>query len=235
MRILQPTTWLLSLGLHAGLLLALVGVAGGSALDAGTGNDLVVVEQGIAVEGLAKFGEAEEMIETVDIAPVQAADVPKPVEEIKPELTEVVTATESPHEEQAVPEEPKPVEEEQPVQVPVQEQAPQVATLIEKSSGAAQEGGDTTMRMAYLGQVRKSLERSKVNPRSQLAGTVLIRFTVGPMGEVLSRVVQKSSGSKLLDDAAMASLDRAAPFPAMPQDLARGPLEVQVPFNFVTR
>jgi TonB family protein len=82
--------------------------------------------------------------------------------------------------------------------------------------------------MAYLGQVRKSLERSKVNPRSSLAGTVLIRFTVGPAGDVLSRVVQKSSGSKLLDDAAMASLDRAAPFPAMPQDLARGPLEVQV-------
>lgn len=227
--------FLFSLGLHAALLLMLVGVTGGAALDAGSGDDLVVVEQGIALEGLAKFGEAEEMIETVDIAPVQAADAPKPVEEIKPELTDVVTATESPHEEQVVPDEPKPVEEEQPVQVPVQEQAPQVATLIEKSSGAAQEGGDTTSRMAYLGQVRKSLERSKVNPRSSLAGTVLIRFTVGPAGDVLSRVVQKSSGSKLLDDAAMASLDRAAPFPAMPQDLARGPLEVQVPFNFVTR
>ncbi len=227
--------FLFSLGLHAALLLMLVGVSGGAALDAGSGDDLVVVEQGIALEGLTKFGEAEEMIETVDIAPVQAADAPKPVEEIKPELTDVVTATESPHEEQVVPDEPKPVEEEQPVQVPVQEQAPQVATLIEKSSGAAQEGGDTTSRMAYLGQVRKSLERSKVNPRSSLAGTVLIRFTVGPAGDVLSRVVQKSSGSKLLDDAAMASLDRAAPFPAMPQDLARGPLEVQVPFNFVTR
>jgi protein TonB len=166
---------------------------------------------------------------------VQAADVPKPVEEIKPEVTDVITATESLHEEKAAPEEPKPVKEEHPVEVPVQEQAPQVAALIEKSSGAAQQGGDTTSRMAYLGQVRKSLEHSKVNPRSQMAGTVLIRFTVGPTGEVLSRVVQKSSGSKLLDDAAMASLDRAAPFPAMPQDLARGPLEVQVPFNFVTR
>ena len=49
---------------------------------------------------LAKFGEAEEMIETVDIPPVQAADVPKPVEEIKPDLTDVVTSTEGKHEEQ---------------------------------------------------------------------------------------------------------------------------------------
>jgi protein TonB len=48
-------------------------------------------------------------------------------------------------------------------------------------------------------------------------------------------VVQQSSGSKLLDDAAMAALDRAAPFPPLPQEIARAPLEVQVPFNFVTR
>ncbi len=43
------------------------------------------------------------------------------------------------------------------------------------------------------------------------------------------------SGSKLLDDAAMAALDRAAPSPPMPESVAPGPLEVQVPFKFVTR
>jgi protein TonB len=89
--------------------------------------------------------------------------------------------------------------------------------------------------MAYLGKLRKTLERHKVNPRSRLAGTVLIRFTVGPTGQVLSREVRQSSGSKLLDDAAMAALDRASPFPPMPQELAHGPLEVQVPFKFITR
>jgi protein TonB len=117
----------------------------------------------------------------------------------------------------------------------VAEQAPQVATLIEQSSGAAQTGGDATKRRAYLGQVRKTLERSKVNPRSVHAGTVLVRFTVGPQGEVLSRSIQQSSGSKILDDAAMAALDRAAPFPPLPQEIANGPLEVQVPFRFITR
>ena len=45
----------------------------------------------------------------------------------------------------------------------------------------------------------------------------------------------QSSGSKVLDDAAMAALDRAAPFPPMPQEIARGRCEVQVPFRFVTR
>ncbi len=71
---------------------------GGAALEAGTGDDQVVVEQGIALEGLAKFGEAEEMVETIDIPPIQAAEVPQPVEEIKPELTDVVTSTEGKHE-----------------------------------------------------------------------------------------------------------------------------------------
>jgi protein TonB len=226
---------LVSLGLHAGLVLALIGVTGGSALDAGSGGDMFVVEQGIALEGVTKFGEAEEMIETVDIPPVQPTARPKPIEEIEPELTEVVTSTQSTIEEQVVPDEPKPIEEEKPIAVPMEEQAPQIATLIEQSSGAAQEGGDTTVRLAYLGTLRKTLERSKVNPRSRLSGTVLIRFTVGPSGEVLSREVKRSSGSKLLDDAAMAALERASPFPPMPENLAQGPLEVQVPFNFVTR
>jgi protein TonB len=235
MQILRPLTWLVSLGLHAGLVLALIGVTGGSALDAGSGGDMFVVEQGIALEGVTKFGEAEEMIETVDIPPVQPTARPKPIEEIEPELTEVVTSTQSTIEEQVVPDEPKPIEEEKPIAVPMEEQAPQIATLIEQSSGAAQEGGDTTVRLAYLGTLRKTLERSKVNPRSRLSGTVLIRFTVGPSGEVLSREVKRSSGSKLLDDAAMAALERASPFPPMPENLAQGPLEVQVPFNFVTR
>ena len=232
---LRFVTIILSLGLHAALFLPLMSFGGGAALEAGTGDDLVVVEQGIALEGLTKFGEAEEMIETIDIPPIQAAEVPQPVEEIKPELTDVVTSTEGKHDEQAMPEEPKPVEEERPREVPVEEQAPQVATLIEQSSGAAQEGGDTTQRLAYLGQVRKTLERSKVNPRSTMSGTVLIKFTVGPKGDLLSRTVQQSSGSKVLDDAAMAALDRAAPFPPLPQEIASGPLEVQVPFRFITR
>ncbi len=234
---LRLATIILSLALHVALFIPFMGFSTGDAasLDAGTGDDQFVVEQGIALEGVTKFGEAEEMIETVDIPPVQASDVPEEVEEIKPELTDAITSTESEHEEQVVAEKPKPIEEEKPVAVPVKEQAPQVATLIEQSSGQAQEGGDTTLRMAYLGQVRKTLERSKINPRSTQTGTVLVRFTVGPKGEVLSRTIERSSGSKLLDDAAMAALDRAAPFPPLPQAIASGPLEVQVPFRFLTR
>ncbi len=234
MQMLRPMSWLLSLGLHAGIVLAIIGVTtGGAALDAGTGSDTFVVEQGIALEGVTKFGEAEEMIETVDIPPVQETVEPKPIEEVEPELTDVVTSALSDHE--VVAKEEKPIEDAKPDTVPVKQQAPQVATLIEQSSGAAQQGGDTTIRLAYLGSLRKTLERSKVNPRSRQSGTVLVRFTVGPKGQLLSRQVERSSGSKLLDEAALAALDRASPFPPMPETLAQGPIEVQVPFKFITR
>jgi periplasmic protein TonB len=235
MQILRPTTWLISLGLHAAILYSIIGVTSGTALDIGTGDDMFVVEQGIALEGVAKLGEAEEMIETVDIPPVQEANEPKPVKEIEPDLTDVVTSTESTNEEQVLKEKPKPIEEEKPVAVPTEQQAPQVATLIEKSSGAAQEGGDSTLRLAYHGVVSKALERNKVNPRSSIAGTVLLKFTVGPTGELLSSSVEKSSGSKVLDDAAVAALQRAAPFPAMPAEIANEAIEMRVPYRFITR
>ena len=233
---LRPITWLASLGIHAALLAAIVGVStDGAALDAGSGSDKFVVEQGIAVEGVAKFGEAEERIETVDVPPVQPVEQPKDVKEVEPDLNNVVTATESEHEAQVVKDDPKPVEDKTIEPVPVQEQAPQMAMLEEQSSGQAKEGGDTTQRRAYLGTLSKSIERAKVNPRSRLAGTVMVRFTVGPDGSLISRIVEKSSGSKVLDEAAVAALDRAAPFPPMPQNVAQGPIEVSVPFEFVTR
>ncbi len=234
----RSTTWLISLGLHAGILVAVLGVtAGGIALESGTGDDVFVVELGIALEGVAKLGEAEELIETIDIPPVQQAQL-KPPEEIEPDLTEVITSTESEHEDAVIDRKPEPILEEQeelPVAAPVDQQLPQVATLIEKSSGEAQTGGDTTQRRAYIGLLFKRIVRNQVKPRRRQTGTVLIIFTVDPSGQLLSRKVKKSSGSKMLDDAAIAALDRAAPFPPMPENIAQGPLELQIPFKFVTR
>ncbi len=233
MQILRPTCLLLSAGLHAGLLFALIGISNRSALDEGTGSDRFVVEVGIAVEGLTKLGESEHMIQTVDIPPVRPAEARQPIEERK--VMDVVTSTEGSSEEQVASQEFKPVEQPRPIAVPMRQQAPQVVTHVEQSSGPEQHGGQTTLRMAYLGEVRKALEKSKISPHGHLSGTVLLGFTIARSGQVLTREVKKSSGSKVLDDAAMAALDHAAPFPPMPRDLAHGSLELQVPFKFVTR
>jgi len=115
------------------------------------------------------------------------------------------------------------------------QQAPRVAAHAEQAGDPNQSGGNASLRMAYLSEVQKALERSKVSSDAWLSGTVLIGFTISPSGQVLTREVKKSSGSKVLDDAAIAALDRAAPFPPMPSGLAKGPLKLQVPVEFVTR
>jgi len=99
----------------------------------------------------------------------------------------------------------------------------------------AKTGGDTTAISAYRGRLFSHISKKKVNPRSKFAGTAVVRFTVGPQGELISREVTSSSGSKVLDDAAVASIDRAAPFPAMPTDAGTGPMVVSVPFKFSVR
>ncbi len=59
----------------------------------------------------------------------------------------------------------------------------------------------------------------------------MLRFTVGLHGDLLSHSVAQSSGSKELDDAAIAALERSAPFPAMPEAIAK-PMPLTVPFRF---
>ena len=65
MQILRQLTWLFLGGLHAGLLLALIGCAGTPPLDAGgPRSDTLPVDQGVTSEGKSKLAEPEPVIET---------------------------------------------------------------------------------------------------------------------------------------------------------------------------
>jgi protein TonB len=212
-----------------------------AAFDAGTGNDTIFVEQGIALEGLVKLGDALETIETADITPV-AKETPPPVQDVKAvdELRDTITSQESKVEDNIVKtaEPPPPVTPPPPKPEVAQAEAQpqQVAMASEQSSGEAKKGAsDPTLVRQYLGKLSESVQRAKVNPRSKLTGTVWVKFKVSPAGELLSREITTSSGSKVLDEAAVAALDRAAPFPPMPQEVANGPLDISVPFKFITR
>jgi protein TonB len=236
MQFLKPLSWIFSLALHGVIVAFAVVTFTGSnaALDAGSGDDMFVVEQGISIEGVTNFGEAAEMIELADIPPIQATEAPPEVPEIEPELTEVISSTQSTTEAPALEELPEPVEEDKPEEVAVEEQAAQVATLIEKSSGQAQEGGTSNLLREYKGLLRKAIGRVPVKPRTRRKGSVLLRFAVGPSGDLLMRTVEESSGSSALDEAALAALDRTD-FPPMPQELTGEPVEATIRFNFRTK
>lgn len=208
------------------------------ALDLGKGMDIVLVQQGIASEGLSKLGDAMETVETQEVVPVEAPPPPPP-KEVKPdELRDVIASAESTVEQQVVKTDQPPPLHDQPPEpdvVRTESQPQQVAVVTEQSSGEAKSGGNAKLFGLYLGQINDHVQRAKVNPRSRVAGTVVMRFTIGVDGHLLSKEIASSSGSKVLDDAATQALDRAAPFPPIPPEISIKPLAFTQPFKFIMR
>lgn len=221
---LRTLTWLVSFALHGGAVAFFLSTPGGASLDEGIGEDTFIVEQGVY----------SERIEAVE-APPQVVQSAPPLEEVKPveeDVQHVIGSDAGPEQEKVVREpEPEKIKEPQKEQMAAVEQT-EVAVEEKKATGEKKTGGDTTALSAYRGKLFAHISGKKVNPRSRQVGTVVVRFTVGPQGELISREVATSSGSKLLDDAAVASIDRAAPFPPMPDEAADGPMVVSVPFKF---
>lgn len=253
---LKIATWTFSGLLHAALVLSLVSFdAGGRAFEEGDGADLFHMEQGIAIEGLSQIGEASEVIQSANDVPVEAQAAvaavtpPEPQQEPPPEeiktvepppevveKSEVITAKAEVVEHQEVLREtPPPVEEVKPPEVVAADAVPEAVVVEEKSAAAKQQGGDPTIRLAYLGKLRSNIERNKINPQTRDSGTVVVRFTVDKLGKLVSREVASSSGSKRLDEAALAAIERASPFPPFPTGLATPSIVVNVPFRFMTR
>ncbi|HRY08230.1 MAG TPA: hypothetical protein P5114_14040, partial [Hyphomicrobiaceae bacterium] len=74
MNALRAMSLALSAVLHGSLLVTYVDFATGSrSLEQGTGNDLLRIEQGIALEGLTRQGDAPESIEAREVVEQQAS------------------------------------------------------------------------------------------------------------------------------------------------------------------
>jgi protein TonB len=234
---LRAITWLLSLALHGAFVAIFFVTPGGAALDSGAGDDMLIVEQGISIEGFSQRGEAETTTPEVE-APTEISEARPPLEEVKPveeDVQHVIGSESGPEQEKVVHEpEPEKIEEPHPQQIATTEQT-EIAVEEQRASGSKKSGGNTTAASEYRGKLYAHLERKKINPRSREAGTVIVRFTVDAAGQVVSREVATSSGSKTLDEAAVASIDKAAPFPPMPGDIASAPMVVSVPFKFSVR
>lgn len=238
-------TWLFSLAVHLAIGWLLIVKVTGVSHDAGTGRDEFKIDKSIGIESVVTFGDAAETtMESVDAQAVQPVAATEPIveaKEMKEEVPSVVASAAPTTEESVTTKEVEPQEEQKREPVPqVMETEPVMATAAEieqqKAASSGQFGGTVTILSAYYGLASRALERHKVNPHSRIAGVVVVRFSLEPSGRVVSREVQTSSGSKLLDDAALATLDRASPLPVVPQELvAAGQLTFSVPFQFTIR
>jgi protein TonB len=106
----------------------------------------------------------------------------------------------------------------------------------EKASSANQSGGLATILSAYYSSMSRAFARHQVKPAKRGAGVAVVRFSIEPSGRVISREIETSSGSAAIDNAALASVDRASPLPPVPPEIvAAGPLTFSQKFNFIVR
>jgi len=217
--------------LHAALVAALLSGAADSdsdAIQSGAGADDLTIVATVSLDAVESIGpDAANVEQSAASAGNQASPPPEPEPvqeaekiELPPEQAEVTL----PKKEEEKPEKP----EEQP-----STPAPSSTAQDEaRASTRAYEARLSQLLAAYNHKVHQALMRNASRPKNREKGRVMLELTIAPNGELLAQRVVKSSGARDLDETAMASLKRAAPFPPMPSDIAKGPRTLLVPFDY---
>lgn len=109
-----------------------------------------------------------------------------------------------------------------------------------KGSGGKREAdGGRADASDFAGRVLAHLHRYKRYPsaaaRRRLSGVVTVRFSIGKAGDLRAVALAGGSGAPLLDDAAVAMVRRASPFPAIPDGLQRNSMSFTVPVRYRPR
>lgn len=110
--------------------------------------------------------------------------------------------------------------------------SPAASAPRQSASSAAAVAAQATFEQLLLGH----LERHKRYPRAaqmrRQQGVPYIRFTMDRQGTVLAASLERPSGFALLDQEALALLERAQPLPRLPDTVAGNSLEIVVPIEF---
>ena len=85
---------------------------------------------------------------------------------------------------------------------------------------------------SYTSRVHAHLARHKRSPRGDESGTVTVSFTIAASGSAGGVRIARSSGSAALDSEALAMVQRASPFPAIPAEIGRSSMSFSVPVRY---
>lgn len=102
-------------------------------------------------------------------------------------------------------------------------------TKTEKSTGSSKEssnGGKQGIAQSYIKNLLAWLNQHKRYPRKakrkKIEGVAHVAFTISRQGEVLHQRLHQTSGSNILDKAALRVLSLASPLPEVPKDFQPG-------------
>ncbi|HYB98388.1 MAG TPA: TonB family protein [Candidatus Limnocylindrales bacterium] len=124
--------------------------------------------------------------------------------------------------------------------------APLPPGAIAGGGGSGVRGGTATApqwapsaRASYEQRFSAWIQRFKQYPvlaqRRHLEGSGRMMIRIDRRGRVVSRAIEQSSGERLLDNAALEMVDRANPFPALPDEYPHETFVVRYSFDFHLR
>lgn len=111
-----------------------------------------------------------------------------------------------------------------------------VATASTGKKGKVAQAFGNAAESNYKGKVRSKVQRyfryPKSADRAGLGGTVTVSFTISASGGVSGVRIVKGSGSPVLDDAAVSAVQKAEPFPKIPEAANRSSWAFVIPLQF---
>ncbi|HSQ41435.1 MAG TPA: TonB family protein [Fibrobacteraceae bacterium] len=149
----------------------------------------------------------------------QAAIPPEPQQPVLPDTTEPVEPDTLPPQEQVVEEQPEP-------EAPPTPPAPSAAEIQAQKQQAV--AGYVKQQFVYIRKIIASnLAYPERAQEREQEGSLLLSFVIQENGQVKNVHVVRSSGYALLDESAVATVHKSAPFPKPPF-----PAELKVPVTY---
>jgi TonB family protein len=103
-------------------------------------------------------------------------------------------------------------------------------------TGTTGGGADTALLSDYIERIHVRINRYKRYPpgaaRDGVEGTVTVSFLLNRHGALLEKRIVAGSGHPVLDEAALAAVADASPFPPFPDGLGRETMRLRLPINY---
>lgn len=97
----------------------------------------------------------------------------------------------------------------------------------------------SALRGLFTGKVRQRIANAKYYPRTArrrgMEGRPVIAFTLDKGGQLTKITLAQTSGYRLLDQAALEAVQRAAPYPEIPAELKTDILKFKLPISFALK
>ena len=107
------------------------------------------------------------------------------------------------------------------------------------TAGNTSEAQLSSIRGTFIGKVRQRVAEAKYYPgiarRRGMEGQPVVSFTLSKRGGLLKADLAKTSGYRLLDQAALEAVQQAAPYPEIPSELKTETYHFKLPISFVLK